>query len=328
MSRLIEEKTSISFQDSAIVGDVTITQNNAECPNCNSSNVRVMKCQQNNCDKKFCELCHPKCRFSNGHFFKFDSGEGLGPFCEECGTAKFTNWEEAERQERDKELEEQRERDRETREKRRREERDERKREEKEAQAVEAKIRFEQDEKDQQNLIELKTELKKEAFVKKLLKYLLIFVLILALILVIMLEMESPPELIAFSAFLSCFGSGFLFILLFTLFFFNQPIDKKAEYRERLVRERQAIDSKIQSEFNEKDQQKPIELNVQLMKEEFYNKWVFYFTILCFLLWFPLEIVMGDWITNTVIIGIYWFSGSLLFLSYPLYITIKILIDW
>ena len=320
---MIEEKTSISFQDSAIVGDVTITQNNAECPNCNSSNVRVMKCQENNCDKKFCELCHPKCRYSNGHFFKFDSGEGLH-FCEECGTVKFTNWEEAERQERDKELEEQRERDRETREKRRREERDERKREEKEAQAVEAKIRFEQDEKDQQNLIELKTELKIEAILKKLLKYLLIL-MILAFMVMLGSPLDSQVERWVMNFFI---GSFFIFSPSFALFFFNQPIDKKAEYIEILVRERQAIDSKIQSEFNEKDQQKPIELNVQLMKEEFYNKWVLYLTILSFLLWFPLGIVMGDWITNTVIIGIYWFSGSLLFLSYPLYITIKILIDW
>ena len=328
MSRLIEEKTSISFQDSAIVGDVTITQNNAECPNCNSSNVRVMKCQQNNCDKKLCELCHPKCRFSNGHFFKFDSGEGLGPFCEECGTAKFTNWEEAERQERDKELEEQRERDRETREKRRREERDERKREEKEAQAVEAKIRFEQWSKDQQNLIELKTELKKEAFVKKLLKYLLILT-ILALILVIVAEMESGPgSLVGIWAFLSCFGSGFLFILTFALFFFNQPIDKKAEYRERLVRERQAIDSKIQSEFDEKDQQKPNELNVQLMKEEFYNKWVLYLTILGFLLWFPAQLLREIGFDN-IVVNIFAAVGFLSWIcSYPLYITIKILIDW
>jgi len=324
VSRLIEEKTSISFQDSAIVGDVTITQNNAECPNCNSSNVRVMKCQQNNCDKKLCELCHPKCRFSNGHFFKFDSGEGLGPFCEECGTAKFTNWEEAERQERDKELEEQRERDRETREKRRREERDERKREEKEAQAVEAKIRFEQWSKDQQNLIELKTELKKEAFVKKLLKYLLILT-ILALILVIVAEMESGPgSLVGIWAFLSCFGSGFLFILLWGI----QLREPNAEYIEILVRERQVIDSKIQSESDEKDQQKPNELNVQLMKEEFYNKWVLYLTILGFLLWFPAQLLREIGFDN-IVVNIFAAVGFLSWIcSYPLYITIKILIDW
>ena len=324
MSRLIEEKTSISFQDSAIVGDVTITQNNAECPNCNSSNVRVMKCQQNNCDKKLCELCHPKCRYSNGHFFKFDSGEGLGPFCEECGTAKFTNWEEAERQERDKELEEQRERDRETREKRRREERDERKREEKEAQAVEAKIRFEQDEKDQQNLIELKTELKIEAILKKLLKYLLIL-MILAFMVMLGSPLDSQVERWVMNFFI---GSFFIFSPSFALFFFNQPIDKKAEYRERLVRERQAIDSKIQSEFNEKDQQKPIELNVQLMKEEFYNKWVLYLTILGFLLWFPAQLLREIGFDN-IVVNIFAAVGFLSWIcSYPLYITIKILIDW
>jgi len=89
---LTEEKASVSFQDSAIIGDVTVTQNNAECPSCSASNVRVMKCHEVNCEIRFCELCHPKCRYSEGRFLRFDSGEGLGPFCKGCGTIKFTAW--------------------------------------------------------------------------------------------------------------------------------------------------------------------------------------------------------------------------------------------
>jgi len=89
---LTEEKASVSFQDSAIIGDVTVTQNNAECPSCSASNVRVMKCHEVNCEKRFCELCHPKCRYLEGSFLRFDSGEGLGSFCKGCGTIKFTAW--------------------------------------------------------------------------------------------------------------------------------------------------------------------------------------------------------------------------------------------
>jgi hypothetical protein len=101
---LTEEKARVSFQDSAIIGDVTVTQNNAECPSCSASNAIVlMKCQETHCENKFCNLCHPKCRYSEGSFLRFDSGEGLGPFCKECGTIIFAAWKESqESQERER----------------------------------------------------------------------------------------------------------------------------------------------------------------------------------------------------------------------------------
>jgi hypothetical protein len=41
-------------------------------------------CQISDCEAKFCELCHAKSRFSEGHFEPFDSGHGSGPFCAKC----------------------------------------------------------------------------------------------------------------------------------------------------------------------------------------------------------------------------------------------------
>ena len=56
-----------------------------------------MKCQEIQCGKRFCELCHPECRYSKGNSFRFDSGKGLGPFCRKCITAKRKEEERAER---------------------------------------------------------------------------------------------------------------------------------------------------------------------------------------------------------------------------------------
>jgi len=164
---LTEEKASISFQDNAIVGDVTITQNNAECPSCSASNAIVlMKCQETHCENKFCNLCHPKCRYSEGSFLRFDSGEGLGPFCKGCGTVIFTAWKEREERERvEREREEREESERRVREsyikrergeserrvreeivKREREERVKREREESERRVREERVKREREE--------------------------------------------------------------------------------------------------------------------------------------------------------------------------------------
>ena len=94
MTRLTEEKMGIGISDSVVMGDV---QQNilkiGECPSCSASNVKVMKCQDKQCtSKKFCELCHANCRYSEGRVTRFDSGAGSGPFCSGCLTAKITQF--------------------------------------------------------------------------------------------------------------------------------------------------------------------------------------------------------------------------------------------
>jgi hypothetical protein len=105
------QSANVSLQDSVITGDVTISHNinegGNECPNCKSTNVKVMICKHSDCSRKFCELCNSKCRVSifqtpsmadefdisssiiapnvnyiNTH--NFDSGDGEGMFCSAC----------------------------------------------------------------------------------------------------------------------------------------------------------------------------------------------------------------------------------------------------
>jgi hypothetical protein len=63
-----------------------------------------MKCQEIQCGKRFCELCHPECRYSKGSSFRFDSGKGLGPFCSKCIRGK-RDTEEREREQKERERE-------------------------------------------------------------------------------------------------------------------------------------------------------------------------------------------------------------------------------
>ena len=86
------------------MGDVNQHVLNAECPSCSTSNVKVMKCQEIQCGKRFCELCHPECRYSKGSSFRFDSGKGLGPFCSKCIRGK-RDTEEREREQKERERE-------------------------------------------------------------------------------------------------------------------------------------------------------------------------------------------------------------------------------
>jgi hypothetical protein len=102
VTRLTEEEKRIEIRDSVVMGDVNQHVLNAECPSCSTSNVKVMKCQEIQCGKRFCELCHPECRYSKGNSFCFDSGKGLGPFCRKCITAKRKEEERAERVVREK----------------------------------------------------------------------------------------------------------------------------------------------------------------------------------------------------------------------------------
>jgi len=76
--------SQIKITDAVVMGDVNQTISGNECPGCFASNVRVMMCQISDCEAKFCELCHAKSRFSEGHFEPFDSGHGSGPFCAKC----------------------------------------------------------------------------------------------------------------------------------------------------------------------------------------------------------------------------------------------------
>ncbi|MGY8670687.1 MAG: SAP domain-containing protein [Candidatus Poseidoniales archaeon] len=101
---MTEEKTRIEIHDSVVMGDVNQHVLNAECPSCSTSNVKVMKCQEIQCGKRFCELCHPECRYSKGSSFRFDSGKGLGPFCSKCIRGK-RDTEEREREQKERERE-------------------------------------------------------------------------------------------------------------------------------------------------------------------------------------------------------------------------------
>jgi len=82
--RLTERSPIIS--DSVVMGNINI--DNTICPSCDATNVRVMKCQHNDCDCRFCEFCHPNARFERRDISvkKFDSGIGIGPFCSSCLT--------------------------------------------------------------------------------------------------------------------------------------------------------------------------------------------------------------------------------------------------
>lgn len=73
-----------TIQDSAVVGDVNITQisgRNSTCEICNASNLG-MNCIK--CSTPICEICNPYCRVYGETKHRFDSGKGAGPFCAQC----------------------------------------------------------------------------------------------------------------------------------------------------------------------------------------------------------------------------------------------------
>ena len=102
--------SGVQISDSVVMGDVqqnitTIHQSDNSCPSCGTSgNIRIMVCKTTDCGNKFCDFCHPDCRFRiisskrqaqyrMGHAYqftpkteryRFDSNEGDGPCCEEC----------------------------------------------------------------------------------------------------------------------------------------------------------------------------------------------------------------------------------------------------
>ena len=71
------------------MGDVQQNITDTTCPNCDATNVRVMKCQSTGCSSRFCEICHPNCRIKGTLQQRFDSGVGLGPFCFDCLNPKI-----------------------------------------------------------------------------------------------------------------------------------------------------------------------------------------------------------------------------------------------
>ena len=81
--------------DSVVMGNVeqnitnVFDSSHLSCPECGvvSSVISVMLCSTKNCNNQFCDLCHPDCRWidlTNGYVGRFDSGDGVGPFCELC----------------------------------------------------------------------------------------------------------------------------------------------------------------------------------------------------------------------------------------------------
>ena len=87
------EDPGVNISDSVVMGGIHQNITNTTCPSCEASNVRVMKCQESNCDNRFCELCHPNCRYSDEKGLRFDSGAGSGPFCSPCMSNKFVELE-------------------------------------------------------------------------------------------------------------------------------------------------------------------------------------------------------------------------------------------
>ncbi len=86
------EDSVVNISDTVIM-DSTISVGNTTCPSCDAANVRVMKCQANECDSQFCEICHPNARFNDADItiHKFDTGMGSGPFCSSCLNEMWKN---------------------------------------------------------------------------------------------------------------------------------------------------------------------------------------------------------------------------------------------
>ena len=80
----LTEDSAANISDSVIIGDVQQTISQSSCPTCDSTNVRVMKCQDSVCEGRFCELCNPNCRWTRTSLERFDSGIGRGPLCKKC----------------------------------------------------------------------------------------------------------------------------------------------------------------------------------------------------------------------------------------------------
>jgi hypothetical protein len=99
---ILVKDSQIKITDTVVMGDVNQTISGNECPGCFAANVRVMMCQISDCETKFCELCHAKSRFSEGHFERFDSGHGSGPFCAKCLISTKNQYEEKKKLERER----------------------------------------------------------------------------------------------------------------------------------------------------------------------------------------------------------------------------------
>mgnify|MGYP004293905041 CR=1 FL=1 len=71
----------MKISDSVVMGDVQQNITDTICPACGASNVRVMMCQDDTCESKFCEICHKDSRHLKWKRMSFDSGKGEGPYC-------------------------------------------------------------------------------------------------------------------------------------------------------------------------------------------------------------------------------------------------------
>lgn len=100
----LTEESGVNISDSVVMGDIqqnitnvqqNITQGTS-CPRCGVINARIMQCSIPDCSHQFCGLCHPKCRWANNGVSRFDSGDGLGPFCGECMDLHMKMWKEEE----------------------------------------------------------------------------------------------------------------------------------------------------------------------------------------------------------------------------------------
>jgi hypothetical protein len=121
----LTEDSDFDISDSVVMGDVqqnittnlNITNNpkdaspHLSCPECGivGGVVSLIPCSDESCHNKFCNFCHPECRWTTivrdpyessgvgsikANTARFDSGEGLGPFCKHCMNEQMVRWEE------------------------------------------------------------------------------------------------------------------------------------------------------------------------------------------------------------------------------------------
>ncbi len=84
----------MNISDSVVLGDIQQNITDTTCPACDATNVRVMKCQDVDCESKFCEICHKDSRHLKWDRMSFDSGKGEGPYCSTHLDAKILTHEE------------------------------------------------------------------------------------------------------------------------------------------------------------------------------------------------------------------------------------------
>jgi hypothetical protein len=86
----MSDNRDIVVQDSVVMGNIeqnftTVNESKSiTCPVCKTENVRIMLCVSKACQKRFCEICHPNCKYTDTGIYRYNSGVGYGPCCYQC----------------------------------------------------------------------------------------------------------------------------------------------------------------------------------------------------------------------------------------------------